>query len=154
MNRSAPLNSSLCHLSPTIQNNLICVGGRLRNANIDTREKNPVVLPKDAHISVLLVRHHRIQVKHQGRHLTQGAVRAAGLWLFWGKYLINSVLHKCATYRKLRGKMQEQPMVDLPSGAWMSSGHGLLPPDPQGEDKLRAKGGPLCSVAWVSELST
>ena len=31
-----------------------------------------------------------------------------------GKTLINSVLHKCVTCRKLRGKLEEQRMADLP----------------------------------------
>lgn len=113
-NKPVPLDSSLHCLSPTLQNNLICLGGRLRNANVDIGEKNPIILPKDDHISLLLVRHYHAQVKHQGRHLTEGAVRAAGLWLLGGKRLINSVLHKCVTCRKLRSKMQEQRMADLP----------------------------------------
>ncbi|KAI7804924.1 hypothetical protein IRJ41_023810 [Triplophysa rosa] len=113
-NKSVPPNSSLHRLSPTLQNNLICVGGRLKNANLDIGEKNPIILPKDNHISLLLVRHHHAEVKHQGRHLTEGAVRTAGLWLLGGKRLINSVLHKCITCRKLRGKMQEQRMANLP----------------------------------------
>lgn len=114
MNRPVPLNSCLCQLSPTLQNNLICVWGPLRNVNINNREINPVILPKDDHISMLLVRHHYAQVKHQGLHLTEGPVRAAGLWLLGGKSLINSVLHKYVTCRKQRGKMQEQHMADLP----------------------------------------
>ncbi len=54
-------------------------------------------------------------MKHQGRHLTEGAIRAAGLWILGGKSLINSVLHRCITCRKLRGKLEEQQMADLPS---------------------------------------
>ncbi|XP_042281759.1 uncharacterized protein LOC121906755 [Thunnus maccoyii] len=113
-NKPVPLSSSLRCLSPTLQNNLICLGGRLKNANLEIGEKNPIILPKDDHVSLLLVRHHHAQVKHQGRHLTEGAVRAAGLWLLGGKRLINSVLHKCVTCRKLRGRIQEQRMADLP----------------------------------------
>lgn len=88
-----PRNSCLRQLSPTLQNNL-CFRGCLRNANIDAREKNPVILPKDDHISMLLV-------------------RAARLWLLGGKYLTNSVLHNSVTCRKPRSKMQEH-MTDLP----------------------------------------
>lgn len=83
-------------------------------AAVQKKAKNPVILPKDDHISVLLVRHHHAQVKHQDLHLTEGAVRAAGLWLLGGKSLINSILHKCVTCCKLRGKMQEQRMAGLP----------------------------------------
>lgn len=112
-NKPVPLSSSLCRLSPTLQNNLICLGGRLKNSNLETGEKNPIILPKDDHVSLLLVRHHHVQVKHQGRHPMEGAVRAAGLWILGGKRLINSVLQKCVTCCKLRGKMQEQRMADL-----------------------------------------
>ncbi len=38
----------------------------------------------------------------------------AGFWIIGGKRLISSVLHHCVTCRKLRGKMEEQVMADLP----------------------------------------
>lgn len=113
-NRSVPKSSPLGKLSPILEDGLICVGGRLKHSQVTPAEKNPVILPKDSHISLLLVRHHHEQVRHQGRHLTEGAVRAAGLWILGSKRLINSVLHKCIICRKLRGKLEEQRMADLP----------------------------------------
>ncbi|XP_037617248.1 uncharacterized protein LOC119483204 [Sebastes umbrosus] len=110
ISKSSPLQK----LSPMLEDDLICVGGRLKHSHLATVEKNPLILPKDSHISLLLTRHHHEQVKHQGRHLTEGAIRAAGLWLLGGKTLINSVIHKCVTCRKLRGKLAEQRMADLP----------------------------------------
>ncbi|XP_070402814.1 uncharacterized protein [Nothobranchius furzeri] len=114
VNKAVPTNSPLHKLSPTLESNLICVGGRLKHSQLTCEEKNPVILPKDSHISLLLVRHHHEQVRHQGRHLTEGAVRAAGLWILGGKRLINSVLHKCVMCRRLRGRLEEQRMADLP----------------------------------------
>ncbi|KAJ8353169.1 hypothetical protein SKAU_G00207360 [Synaphobranchus kaupii] len=113
-NKPTPKNSPLQELSPTLEDDLIRVGGRLKHAQLPAAEKNPVILPKDGHISLLLTRHHHEQVKHQGRHLTEGAIRSAGLWILGGKTLINLVLHKCITCRKLRGKLEEQRMSDLP----------------------------------------
>ncbi|KAL3977608.1 alcohol-forming fatty acyl-CoA reductase [Sarotherodon galilaeus] len=113
-NKVVPTNSPLHKLSPTLESSLICVGGRLKHSQLMCEEKNPVILPKDSHVSSLLVRHHHEQVRHQGRHLTEGAVRAAGLWILCGKRLINSVLHKCVICRKLRGRLEEQRMADLP----------------------------------------
>lgn len=110
-----PKNSCLQQLSPIIKNNMICVGGRLRHSNLEVGERHPVILPKDSHVSLLLTRHHHEQVKHQGRHITEGALRAAGLWVLGGKRLISSVLYNCVTCRKLRGKVEEQHMADLPS---------------------------------------
>lgn len=90
------------------------IGGRLKNAQLDDGEKYPIVLPRYHHISTLLVRHHHERVRHQGRHFTEGALREAGVWIVGGKRLVSSVLHACVTCRKLRGKMEEQKMSDLP----------------------------------------
>nr|XP_055027142.1 uncharacterized protein LOC129416781 [Misgurnus anguillicaudatus] len=114
-NQAVSKSSRLWKLSPVIENDFICVGGRLKHSQVAAAEKNPIILPKDSHISLLLTRHHHEQVKHQGRHLTEGAIRAAGLWILGGKGLVNSVLHKCIICRKLRGKLEEQRMADLPS---------------------------------------
>ncbi|KAJ8353346.1 hypothetical protein SKAU_G00209130 [Synaphobranchus kaupii] len=55
-----------------------------------------------------------MEVKHQGRQFTEGAIRAAGLWIVAGKRLIGSILHHCVICRKLRGKLEVQKMADLP----------------------------------------
>ena len=109
-----PKQSPLLSLSPVLQNDLILIGGRLKHSELENFEKSPIVLPKDSHVSLLLTRHYHEQVHHQGRHLTDGAIRAAGLWITGGKGLVSSVIHKCITCRKLRGKQEEQRMADLP----------------------------------------
>ncbi|XP_055367455.1 uncharacterized protein LOC114862962 [Betta splendens] len=113
-NKMIPTNSCLRTLNPILDNGLLVLGGRLKYSGLTSVEKNPIILPKRNHISVLLTRYYHEQVKHQGRHLTEGAIRAAGLWILGGKALVNSVLHKCVICRKLRGKQEEQHMSDLP----------------------------------------
>ncbi|XP_041926339.1 uncharacterized protein LOC121690066 isoform X1 [Alosa sapidissima] len=113
--KQVPLNSCLRSLNPILQADLLRLGGRLKNADVAIEQNNPVILPKEHHVSLLLTRYHHAQVKHQGRHLTEGAVRAAGLWILGGKRLVNSTIHKCITCRRLRGRMQEQQMADLPA---------------------------------------
>ncbi|XP_061769872.1 uncharacterized protein LOC133560876 [Nerophis ophidion] len=113
-NKPVSRNSPLLKLNPTLEDGLICVGGRLKCSELTLLENNPVILPKKSHISVLLTHHHHVQVKHQGRHFTEGAIRAAGLWILGGRSLINSILHKCTICRRLRGKVQEQQMANLP----------------------------------------
>lgn len=112
--QSVPNNSTLLKLNPILKDNLICVGGRLKHAQINATEKNPIILPKNSHISLLLVRQYHEQVKHQGQHFTEGALRTAGYWIIGGKHLIASVLHKCVTCRRLRRKVEQQLMADLP----------------------------------------
>ncbi|XP_068250241.1 uncharacterized protein [Palaemon carinicauda] len=63
---------------------------------------------------MLLVRHYHGKVRHQGTHFTDGAVRSAGFWIFGGKRLISSFIHKCVTCCKLRGKTECQIISDSP----------------------------------------
>ncbi|MES9882937.1 MAG: hypothetical protein ABW185_18875 [Sedimenticola sp.] len=115
-NRPLPGNSPLRSLDPVVDDNgVLRVGGRLSRADISTNERNPIIIPAKHHIATLLVRHHHGEVKHQGRHFTEGAIRSAGLWIIGAKRLISSVIHTCVKCRKLRGKFVQQKMSDLPS---------------------------------------
>ena len=113
--RPLPRNSPLLSLNPILDEcGLLRVGGRLNRSGLENREKHPIIVPGRHHIATLLIRHHHSLVKHQGRHLTEGAVRAAGYWVIGGKRVISSILHKCVKCRKLRGKYEVQKMADLP----------------------------------------
>ncbi|XP_033726768.1 uncharacterized protein LOC117316337 [Pecten maximus] len=116
--KGRPLNrgSSLLSLSPVLnKDNLLCVGGRLKRADIPVQMKSPILIPGKHHLATLLVRHYHEKVCHQGRHLTEGAVREAGYWITGGKRLISSIIHSCVTCRKSRGKLGVQKMSDLPT---------------------------------------
>lgn len=89
-------NSPILRLNPFLDDeDLLRVGGRLCYSQLHKNETNPVIIPNKHHIATLIVRHHHQKVKHQGRHLTEGAIRASGLWLVGGKRLISSIIHKC-----------------------------------------------------------
>ncbi|XP_076144361.1 uncharacterized protein LOC143126351 [Alosa pseudoharengus] len=112
VSKSSPLRK----LSPIVDTDgLLRVGGRITLAGVPWEEKHPIIVPKKHHIATLLVRHYHEQVAHQGRHLTEGAVRSAGLWLIGGKRLVSSILRKCVTCIKLRGRMEEQKISNLPA---------------------------------------
>ncbi|KAI4892094.1 hypothetical protein NFI96_003231 [Prochilodus magdalenae] len=111
-----PKSSPLRKLNPFVDaDGLLRVGGRITLADIPLEEKHPIIVPKKHHIATLLVRHYHEQVAHQGRHLTEGAVRSAGLWLIGGKRLVSSIIHTCVICNKLRGRMEEQKMSNLPA---------------------------------------
>lgn len=107
--------SALKKLSPFVdKEGLIRVGGRLQSAELSDQEKHPLIIPASQHIAMLLVRYYHDRVAHQGQHLTAGALRSAGLWIVKGTKLINRVIHQCVLCRKLRGRLEEQRMSDLP----------------------------------------
>ncbi|KAI7789378.1 hypothetical protein IRJ41_019889 [Triplophysa rosa] len=114
--QTCPKRNKLEKLNPILdKDGLLRVRGRLSSANLLKEEKHPLIIPHTHHISILLVRHFHEQVAHQGRHITEGAIRAAGYWIIGGKRLVSSVIHKCVTCRKLRGKLEDHMMADLPS---------------------------------------
>lgn len=107
--------SSLRKLDPFLDTHgLIRVGGRLNKGDLLVEEKNPLIIPGRHHVAKLLVRHHHDRVQHQGRHITEGAVRAAGYWIVGGKRCISSELEACILCKKLRGRFHNQKMADLP----------------------------------------
>lgn len=111
-----PNSSPLLKLHPFMDSKgLLRVGGRISQSKLQENETNPLLIPGQNHIATLLIRHHHEGVKHQGRHLTEGAIRASGLWIVGAKRSINSVIHRCVTCRKLRRKIEHQQMADLPA---------------------------------------
>jgi hypothetical protein len=110
-----PRHSSLYQLDTNIDDDgLIRDGGRLRHSALSRNEKFPILLPKNYPISLLIVSHYHQKVYHQGRQITEGALRSAGYWIIGEKKLISKIIHQCITCRKLRAKPLEQKMADLP----------------------------------------
>ena len=108
--------NTLEKLNPFVdKDGLLRVGGRLSLAELSEEEKHPLIIPRNHHIATLLVRYFHEKVAHQGRHFTEGAIRAAGYWIVGSKHLVSSVIHKCVTCRKLRGRLEDQKMADLPA---------------------------------------
>lgn len=147
-------SSPLSKLNPFLdEEGMLRVGGRLANAEMGNDEKRPLILPGGHHVSLLLIRHHHEKVSHQGRLFTEGAVRAAGLWLVGGKRCISSVLHKCITCRKLRGSAERQKMADLPKErlcvAPPFSHVGLDVFGPWNVTARRTRGGQAQSKRWA-----
>ncbi|XP_063397214.1 uncharacterized protein LOC134681506 [Mytilus trossulus] len=113
--KNIPANSPLVSLNPFVdQEGILRVGGRLSHADIEINEKHPIIIPGKHHIATLLIRKFHHQVKHQGRLITNGAIRTGGYWITGSKRIVSSMIHKCIICRKLRGKLQFQKMADLP----------------------------------------
>ena len=110
-----PANSPILSLYPFLdEHGVLRVGGRLRHSDLPTAEKNPIIIPGKSHLAILLIRHFHTKVLHQGRHFTEGAIRAGGFWITNGKRRVSSVIFGCFQCRRLRGKHQNQIMADLP----------------------------------------
>lgn len=78
--------SPLRELDPWIDlNGLLKIGGRLGKAQWSQDESKPIIIPGNHHVAMLLIGHYHDEVKHQGRHFTKGAIRAAGFLIVGAK---------------------------------------------------------------------
>ncbi|KAK7882975.1 hypothetical protein WMY93_029149 [Mugilogobius chulae] len=153
-NKKLSRNSPLRCLDPFVDaENILRVGGRIRHGELQSDEKNPVILPGKHHIAVLLVRHFPEQTLHQGRLFTEGAIRAAGYWITGVKKCVSSLLHHCVTCRKLRGNPIIQKMADLPADRLSMeppfTNVGLDVFGPWSVEARRTRGGLAHSKRWA-----
>ena len=103
-------------LSPfTDRDGIIRVGGRLKNSSYGLFVKHPILLPARNQLSNLILRYYHELSKHQGRHVTLGALRDAGYYMVKGNRAIRELLKTCVICRKLRAPCEQQFMADLPS---------------------------------------
>lgn len=107
--------SKLHRLSPFLDDQgIIRVGGRLTHAALHPHVKHPAVLPRNSHISSLLVKHYHERVHHQGQGMTTNELRANGIWILGCSNLVSSHIYKCTRCRKYRRGLEHQRMSDLP----------------------------------------
>ena len=94
---------------------ILRVGGRLKNSLDSYETKHPAILPKSSHISYLMAKATHEKTAHQGRNFTINNLRTEGIWIVSCRSVVSSLIHKCVTCIKLRGKSQLQHMSNLPT---------------------------------------
>lgn len=68
-------------LSPFLDDQCILrVGGRLTHAALHPHVKHPAILPRDSHVTALLVKHYHERVHHQGREMTMNELQSNGIF--------------------------------------------------------------------------
>ena len=108
-------NSAISKLDPFVDSNgLLRVGGCLKYANLNDDVKHPMILPKNSHVTSLLIRDFHERTLHQGKGITLNEIRSNGFWLIGGSSAVSNAIVSCVKCRKLRGPVVEQKMSDLP----------------------------------------
>ncbi|XP_069134375.1 uncharacterized protein [Argopecten irradians] len=97
-----PRTSRLYPLDPFLQDGVIRVGGRLRNAECTMCYKHPMILPKNSHVTRLILAHVHQETKHQGRGITLNKLRSCGFWIVDGSKTVAKFIRHCVICRKLR----------------------------------------------------
>ena len=112
-----PKDDKLASLAPFVdRDNIIRVGGRLQNSNLPYAEKHPILLPHDHAITSAIIRHFHDLKQHQGRHITAGGIREAGLHVLKQSKAVRSIINSCVMCKRFRGRLQVQQMAELPEG--------------------------------------
>ena len=111
--RAVSCRSSLIKLKPVLIGGLLRVGGRLSELNLDFDQKHPVILPKQGHITNIIIMHFHNKLGHLGRMSVLNFIRGK-FWVIKGNSTVRRVIDKCIICRKVQGKVIEQEMASLP----------------------------------------
>jgi hypothetical protein len=113
-NKPISRESKLLTLDPCLdENGLIRVGGRLKHANISNDIKQPIILPKNHHVTKLIIKNeHRLQL-HAGAQATLAAIRRR-YWILSGRTVIRQVIHHCLNCFKAKPTCANPKTANLP----------------------------------------
>jgi hypothetical protein len=118
LNSHKPLSirSKILNLNPFVdQNGILRVGGRLKLAKISEDQKHQILLPKDHHVTQLIVSYIHNKTNHGGGQLTLNSLRAT-YWIVNGRSLVNAIIQKCVRcFRFKTNNIQHQLMGNLPA---------------------------------------
>lgn len=98
--------SSLLKLDPFLRNGLLCVGGRLAQARVSTKAEDQIILPKNSHVSSLVVDHYHKLTGHSGRQHVLSLIRQK-YWVVKANSTVRKVLTNCYKCRR-----QEVPFCE------------------------------------------
>ena len=110
---TVPKSSRIYRLDPMLKDGLIRIGGWLSRAALSEDMKYPIILPKQSHISSLLIRHIHERYGHCGRNYVLSQLRKK-YWITSGNSAARSVISKCMICRCLKNRPGEQKMANLP----------------------------------------
>lgn len=108
-------NSKIKALTPFIDHqDILRVGGRLKNASLTENMKHPMIIPHDSRLTHLLIDQAHRMTFHGGPRLTLSHLREK-YWIVGGNRATKMQVRKCVTCRKNNPKAEHQLMGNLPS---------------------------------------
>lgn len=105
--------STIYKLNPVLEEGLVRVGGRLSRTAMPEESKHPVILCKDQHISMLILKNIHEQTRHGGRNYILSKLREK-FWVTHANAAARKILSNCPFCRRHQGKLCDQKMSDLP----------------------------------------
>jgi transposase InsO family protein len=109
-----PSRSTILNLDPVLSNGLLRVGGRLGKAPIPEDAKHQLILPRNNHVSDMILDYIHRQCNHQGRNHVL-AVSRQKYWILGAGVKVKHLMKRCVVCRKQRCQLNQQMMADLPA---------------------------------------
>lgn len=106
-------SSNLYKLDPIVTDDVLRVGGRLSRSALPEETKHPAVLPKDSHVSKLILQYVHNKVGHRGRNHMLSTLRRR-YWIPHANAAARKIINECVVCQKQRQRPGEQKMSDLP----------------------------------------
>ena len=110
---SVKRSSSIFGLDPVLVDGILVVGGRLRHSSLPEDVKHPIILPKDHHVTNLIVRHYDFASGHSGREYVLSLLRSK-FWVIRANSVVRKLLANCFSCRWRQAPVCCQKMADLP----------------------------------------
>jgi hypothetical protein len=83
-------------------------GGRLTFADLPYETKHPILLPRDHHFTILVVRWAHDRVLHNGMRETLTQIRSR-YWIIRGRALVKKIVHQCVLCRRFESPPYRAP---------------------------------------------
>lgn len=114
LSNKKPLSKTLRKLGAYLdEHGLLRVGGRLQNSQLNCDQKHPLILPRKARLTSLIIEHfHRVYL-HPGVQ-TLHFLLAQQFWILSPRRAIRTVVSKCHSCWRLNPKPFQPPMGNLP----------------------------------------
>lgn len=97
------------------KDNVLKVGGRVQHSSLPSSFKHPTIIPREHHITKLIIAHCHERVNHQGKGFTMNEIRSNGYWIPKLSQTVASYIRRCVFCRKQRRPVEGQKMRDLPT---------------------------------------
>ena len=85
----------------------------MKNAIISESAKHQIILPRESHVTKLIINHYHILAGHSGKEHVLSFLREK-FWILKGASAVKSVLSKCFNCRMRQRGLSVQKMADLP----------------------------------------
>ncbi|XP_055910713.1 uncharacterized protein LOC129945078 [Eupeodes corollae] len=108
------IDSNLKSLDPFIGNDdLLRVGGRIQKGQFGFQQKHPPILPKESHLTTLILAFYHHKYLHGGPHLMLGVIRQ-NYWILHLKGKVSKYIRGCVKCQRYAARPLEQQMGNLP----------------------------------------